>query len=571
METKPLPEDLVPKSFMDQFGPLINCALGGWDRLRFHASLRPLFSPQWMRTYLCAAKVRLVDFAQHAEALTHRILEQAQSLAAAQHRPYQFLRSNQISKEQLIEQIAQRDRVKSGLIAVLGAVEPCLAMTVRGRRERRWLQPVREQRKGLHVYHYYEHPVVGRCHVRLQSWYPFSVDVCLNGRLWLAKQMDAAGLAYRRADNCFIELADPAQAQKLADAQNQTHWLDLLNGLLAQAHPLQEQILKPFPHLAYYWTVTQSEYATDLLFKDDRQLARLYPAFVLHGLCTFHNPDVRRFLGHPIPRKTGRVHGTFKGDVRSDAVTRHEGVCLKHVAGFNGQKVYDKWSNLLRVENTLNRPEAFTVFRAEPAHPPTPPPACPTPRAHSRQALQRMPADARVRSNSCVPPPKDHRSWQPLRRTVTDLPRRAQVSRAANKRYHDALASTQVGTPLGELARPLCRPITHDGCRYRALHPLGTDDTLLSAISRAEWTIAGFRNRDIRRLLFPGEPRDQNLARRRSATVGRKLRLLRAHGLIRKLPHTHRYLLTPTGRAALTALLAAKAANTQTLTLAMAA
>ena len=127
----------------------------------------------------------------------------------------------------------------------------------------------------------------------------------------------------------------------------------------------------------------------------------------------------------------------------------------------------------------------------------------------------------------------------------------------------------KVGTPLGELARPLCRPITHDGCRYRALHPLGTDDTLLSAISRAEWTIAGFRNRDIRRLLFPGEPRDQNLARRRSATVGRKLRLLRAHGLIRKLPHTHRYLLTPTGRAALTALLAAKAANTQTLTLAI--
>src|SRR5437879_5151302 len=28
-------------SFMDQFGSLIKCALGGWDRLRFHASLRP--------------------------------------------------------------------------------------------------------------------------------------------------------------------------------------------------------------------------------------------------------------------------------------------------------------------------------------------------------------------------------------------------------------------------------------------------------------------------------------------------------------------------------------------------
>jgi len=338
-----LPEDLVPKSFIDQFGSLIQCALGGWDRLRFHASLRPLFSPQWMRTYLCAAKVRLVDFAQHAKALTDRLLQEAQSQAAAARRPYHFLRSSQTSKEQLIEDIAQRDQVQSGLIAVLGAVEPCLAMTVRGSRDRRWLQPVREQRRCLHLYHYYEHPLVGRCHVRLQTWYPFSVDVCLNGRLWLAKQMDAAGLAYRRADNCFIELADPVQAQALADAQHQTNWLELLNGLLAPAHPLREQILQPFPGLFYYWTTTQSEYATDLLFHDPKDLARLYRAFVIHGLLTFQSPDVMRFLGHPVPAKTGRVHARFQGQVRSDVLTRHEGVCIKHLAGFNGQKAYDKF------------------------------------------------------------------------------------------------------------------------------------------------------------------------------------------------------------------------------------
>lgn len=107
---------------MDQFGSLIKGALGGWDRLRFHASLRPLFSPQWMRTYLCAAKVRLVDFAQHAQDLAHRLLQEAQGLAAAAGRPYHFLRSSQTSKEKFIEDIAQRDQVHSGLIAVLGAV-----------------------------------------------------------------------------------------------------------------------------------------------------------------------------------------------------------------------------------------------------------------------------------------------------------------------------------------------------------------------------------------------------------------------------------------------------------------
>ena len=445
---------------MDHFGSLIKCALGGWDRLRFHASLRPLFSPQWMRTYLCAAKVRLVDFPTHAQELTHRLAEEAQKIAAAAQRPYRFLRSSKTSKEKLIEDIAQRDRIRSGLIAVLGAVEPGLAMTVRGARDRRWLQPVLEQRKCLHLYHYYEHPIVGPCHVRLQSWYPFSVDVCLNGRFWLAKQMDAAGLAYRRADNCFIALVDPAAAQALADAQHQTNWLELLNGLLAPAHPLGEQILKPFPNLFYYWTATQSEYATDLLFADQADLARVYRAFVIHGLCSFQSPDVMRFLGHPVPVKTGRVDARFRGDVRTDVLTRHEGVCIKHVAGFNGQKAYDKFWNLLRVENTINRPEAFTVFRAEPA-PEPPAPLPPTPAAPSSIPSQSLPADLRVRVNTSVPQQKPQRAWRTLRRTVTDLPRRAEVSRAANKRYLDALASTHVGTPLGEMAGPLCRPLTH--------------------------------------------------------------------------------------------------------------
>jgi len=182
-----------------------------------------------------------------------------------------------------------------------------------------------------------------------------------------------------------------------------------------------------------------------------------------------------------------------------------------------------------------------------------------------------MPPQARVQANSCVPDDKPQRAWQPLRRTVMDLPRRAQVSRAANKRYLDALASTQAGTPLGQLAAPLCRPITHDGRRYRALQPMGIDSPLLKALSRGQWTLSGFRNRDLQHLLYLGEPRDKKAARRRSACIGRKLRLLRAHGLIRKLPHTHRYLLSESGRTVLTALQAAQQANTQKLTLALVA
>ena len=59
-------------------------------------------------------------------------------------------------------------------------------------------------------------------HVRVQSWFPFTVEVCLNGREWLAHQMDRVGLKYRQADNCFIKLKDAAAAQALLDEQLHT-------------------------------------------------------------------------------------------------------------------------------------------------------------------------------------------------------------------------------------------------------------------------------------------------------------------------------------------------------------
>jgi hypothetical protein len=566
-----LPEDLVPKSFIDQFGSRIKFVLAGWDRMRFHASLRPLFSPKWMRTYLLAAKVRLTDFKDHAQDLTERILSEAKNIAQAAQRPYHYLPSSKISKEDFVEKIARQDQICSGLITVLGALEPCMVMTVRGCRDRRWLAPVLENRKCLHLYFYYEDPMMGRCHLRLQTWYPFSVDVCLNGRLWLAKQLDAVGSAYQRADNCFLDLADPLRAQEFADAQHQTNWLEFLNKLLAQAHPLQQEICRPFPSLAYYWAVTQSEYATDLVFEDPKELAKIYPAFVLHGICTFQSPQIMRFLGHRVPTTTGQVDRRFRGEARSDRLSRHEGVCIKHVASNNGLKAYDKMAQLLRVENTINHPEAFTIYRKEPEpvepKPLVLPPGSPQP----PESAQRPPPSLKSQITSCVAPDKPQRPWKPLRRTVTDIPRRAQVSRAANRRYLEALASTHVGTPLGELVASICQSLTRDGHRYRGLEPLGRDSQLLRALSRGEWAIAGVRNRDLQTLLYPADPPNQKEARRRSAAIGRKLRLLRAHGLIQKVPRTHRYQITPAGRKILTAILAALQASTEKLTQAMAA
>ncbi len=103
--------------------------------------------------------------------------------------------------------------------------------------------------------------------------------------------------------------------------------------------------------------------------------------------------------------------------------------------------------------------------------------------------------------------------------------------------------------------------------RVRALNPLAAADAaLLAAVSRHEFLINGLRNRDLRGLLYGAQAATAAEERRRSAAVTRQLRLLRGHGLIHKVPKTHRYVVSETGRGALTALLAARSASVEELT-----
>ena len=82
-----------------------------------------------------------------------------------------------------------------------------------------------------HLYHYYLHPQFGWLYVRLQTWFPFEIQVYLNGREWLARQLDAAGLCYQRSDNKFLWVSDWQRAQELFDQQLQMNSPQLLDGL----------------------------------------------------------------------------------------------------------------------------------------------------------------------------------------------------------------------------------------------------------------------------------------------------------------------------------------------------
>jgi hypothetical protein len=460
--------------------------------------------------------------------LTAQIRQDAEDRANAQGRPVLYLHNSHMDKEAWAREIAQRDGIREGLIGVLKSVECCWSYQVGSNRDTKRLELRGLPSKCLHYYHYLRDPEVGLLYIRLQTWFPFTVHVGMNGREWLATQMDRIGLGYRRRDNCFPWIEDWAQAQCLCDEQLRTDWPALLNRLLTQVHPALA-LVDPYP-TPYYWSMEEGEWASDLAFRSPEALAELAPRLFRHAWLNFDSGDVMRFLGRPGVSERG-PHGKFAGEVVTDLKRRPEGRRIKHRLNRNWIKMYDKQGSVLRVETVINDPRDMKVYRA-------------------KEGDEQGP-----------------KSWQRLRKGVADIHRRAEISQAANERYVEALASVDEDRSLAELAEAVCQPAVQRGRRVRALNPLAAEDAqLLEAVNRGEFAINGFRNHDLRVLLF-GEPAaDATERRRQSAAVTRRLRLLRAHGLIHKVPKTHRYQLSPHGREIINALLAARQASIAKLT-----
>lgn len=516
------------KRFLRRHADQISGVLCGFDRLRFRGTLRWLAYADGMRSFLSCAGVLLKDFKTYVQGVTDQIRDAAVELAAGADRPLIYLNGSTISKEETARGIAERDGVKEGLVCILSAVEPCFSYEVHRSRERRLLELRGRPQKCLHYYFYFQDCRFGFMHVRLQTWFPMNVHIAVNGREWLARQLDAAHVGYRRQDNCFLEVSDLREAQRLADAQLKTRWKEVFDRLLERVHPTHRAIGYRGEPLPYYWSLEQSEWASDVMFRAPQELARLYGHWLRRGL-DFSSPEVMRFLGRKTPQHGG-VNGHFAGDVVSDVGRRADHVRIKHRLDRNWIKMYDKHGAVLRVETTLNDVRGMKAFR-------------------------RAEGD-----------PRGKRSWRCLRKGVADVRRRAQIAGAANRRYLDALAEVHAPEPLGQLVDALCRPAELNGRRVRALRPWsGEDAALLAAVNRPEFALQGFRNRDLRTLLYGAEEVSPQQARRQGAKVTRQLRMLRAHGLILKIPHTHRYQLTASGRKTLTALDAARHANAEQL------
>jgi hypothetical protein len=225
--------------------------LSGFDRLVFRGTLRSLSFVDGLRHYLGANDVLLKDFGSHVDRVSRQLKDASLRLAKQLNRPRKYLISSQQSKEKIAREVVVNDGVREGLICVLTSVEPCWSFEIHRNEETKKLELQSRYRKCLFVYQDWMHPQFGFMNARIQTWFPFPIQICLNGREWLGRQMDRKGIKYAASDNCFPWIEDWAKGQRLMDQQLRIKWPKALDTIAKQLNPVHGEIFANYP-VSYY-------------------------------------------------------------------------------------------------------------------------------------------------------------------------------------------------------------------------------------------------------------------------------------------------------------------------------
>src|SRR5262249_53565741 len=197
------------QQFVNKYAQQIAGVLSGFDRLVFRGLLRRLNYGWWdkslrlfistgMEQYLLQNKILFKDYFQHVKRLSQRLRNSSVRLFQEQGLPIIFERNPEIDKDELARGVALKRNIDAGLVCAITTAEMCTTFEHRG------THIVRRERPCGVVYQYQIHPEVGWMYARIQTWFPFHIQVGLNGREWLGRQMKREGLKYRQQGNCFV-------------------------------------------------------------------------------------------------------------------------------------------------------------------------------------------------------------------------------------------------------------------------------------------------------------------------------------------------------------------------------
>src|SRR5574341_2323733 len=487
-------------TFIDRHAEEIRGVLSCFDRVVITGTLPDLCHAGAMATYLGARDIRLFDYPRWAEPFREEIRAHAERLAQEAGLTIDFVRRvKEFRKEQRIKQLLATRGEHPGLIHIFLAMEPCPSFLPwhDKRSGQTSLKPT--EAKCLHYYFYFIDPALGFCYLRVPTWAPFRLQFYCNGHHVLARALAKRGIAYTLLENAFGEIADWAQAQRLADAWEPRRLHQQLDRLATTYCP----VLRHFP-AGVHWSLMQVEYATDVVFHRRAAFQPLYAALPRTAIHAVKPQHVATFLGR-------KLTPAYQDEVGNDFSTRIEGTRIKHLLGWAAIQLYDKFGLIARVECTANDVTFFQHHRT----------------VEHRDGTQEF-------------------KLAPVRKSIYSLPVVRDLLRAATSRYLDFLAAIEDPRPGLRALEKISTPV-HEGERsYRGFNLFhGPDLDLFRTILRGEFTISGFQARQLR----------PHLPALSGSQLSRVLKRLRLHGLLKKIGKRYKYYLTTLGRTVATAAL----------------
>jgi hypothetical protein len=340
-----------------------------------------------------------------------------------------------------------------------------------------------------HFYVYALDEDFGPFFIKFCGYFPYNAKLCINGNEWAKRQAAKAGIVFEALDNGFASCEDPAALQRICDRLGPKDIDRLLRKWLARLpHPFTPADRRA--GYRYDISVLQAEFSLTQML--DRPLAgRVFFEQVVRDNIDLGRPDRvslifdRRLITRgPRPTPTRYRTRVFTQGVIPSLHVEYKSTRIKQ---------YHKEGRALRTETTINDSRDFGIGKR-----------------------------------------------------LCNLPALREVGFSANRRLLDAQRITHDPAIGEEVFNHIAQPTVVNGQRAPALR-FGDPrvHALLAAIAIARLQPNGFANRDLRTHLAPllGLRADQLTAGRMTYD----LRRLRLHGLIERIPHTHRYQPTPTG------------------------
>ena len=476
--------ELLTDHYQDKIAGVLSC----YDRMIFTGTLKQISYSQGMTSYLYSKSIRIFDYPKFAEPFKESIRTNAERLAKENNIKIEFVRKSHIRKESLVASVLKRRGNHSGLVHIISAMESCPSYQPWHDKKTGKTFLKGSQSKCIHYYFYFIDDFLGLCYFRVPTWCPFRLQVYMNGHNILKWHLDSEDIDYTLIDNAFDSVEDWEKAQQLSDeiSMEQIHRkLDEYAGLFC---PVSNDF-----NQKYHWSIMQAEYATDIVFKKQKDLQSIYNDLVATAIHIVKPENIATFLGQKLDPR-------YKGEVGNNYNIRIEGSRIKHSMGKNSIKMYDKFSKILRIETTTND---VCFFK------------------HYREVVHRDGSSSKKLTG--------------LKKNIYSLPLLQISLKAANKRYLEFISAIENKSNGRKRLQRISQPKIVKERKYKGFNLFDSNDqNLLMTILRGEFNIYGFRNKDVRKQLpfFS------------SGKVSRLLKRLRSHGLVKKVAGTHKYYIT---------------------------